>query len=71
MTAHTPSPWNIIPEPEPYAPIEIRNGYHVVCKLWMDDAPVHDFNAEQRANARLISAAQSCLWYNKQLPFLY
>lgn len=57
MTTHTPAPRNIIPQPEPYAPVEIRNGFHLICKLGFDDAPVEDFNAEQRANARLISAA--------------
>lgn len=39
---------------QPYLPINIKVGYDRICQLWQDDAPVHDFNAMQHANARLI-----------------
>ena len=29
--------------------------------MWKDDAPVHDYNAEQDANAKLITAAPELL----------
>jgi len=47
---------------EPYADILIQsaNGIHVA-KLYQDDAPCHDYNAEQRRMARLFTAAPELL----------
>ncbi len=62
-TKHTPGPWTSDEHEhdEPYQPIRIRAAGRTLCKIWLDDAPVHDFNAEQRANARLIAAAPEML----------
>jgi len=54
---HTPTPWTIELPEEPYSDIEIKSGRRRVLKLWLDDAPVNDFNDEQRANAKLIVKA--------------
>ncbi len=59
MSKWTPGPW-ATDETEhevPYQAIRILGKNRGICSIWMDDAPVHDFNAEQRANARLIAAA--------------
>lgn len=55
--AGTPGNWtdDCREHDEPYQPIKIKGGRHTVCSVWMDDAPVHDFNAMQRANARRIA----------------
>lgn len=55
----TPGPWtdNKKDHGEPYQPIDINGRFHHVCTIWIDDAPVEDFNREQRANAHLIAAA--------------
>lgn len=42
----------------PYQPVKIRSGYHSVCTLWFDDAPVRDFNSQQAANVKFLIAAQ-------------
>jgi len=48
-----------------YQDIKINAGSHrIVATVWIDDAPVHDFNAEQRANARRLVAC-----WNALLPF--
>ena len=62
-TQHTPGPWSTdLPEhEEPYQDIRIQAGTRGICRVWMDDAPVHDYNAEQLANARLIAAAPELL----------
>lgn len=39
-----------------YMPIEIRDGTRVICKVYQDDAPLHDYNREQTAYARRIVA---------------
>ena len=64
MSAHTPGPWadDKAAHDAPYQDIDIKAGSHrTVCTIWIDDAPVHDFNAEQNANARLIAAAPDLL----------
>lgn len=57
MSEHTKTPWctDELEHDTPYEPIDIlgENG-RLVCRFWIDDAPVHDYNAEQRANARHI-----------------
>jgi hypothetical protein len=62
-TKHTPGPWaNDLPEHEqPYQDICIQAGKRGICRVWIDDAPLHDYNAEQFANARLIAAAPDLL----------
>lgn len=49
--------WYNVSGDEPYAGIKIMSGRKVIAKLWLDDAPVHDFNAEQSNNAAFIAAA--------------
>lgn len=62
MTQHTPEPWKVSPqEDSPYEDIVLSAGTHKIAKLWLDDAPVHDYNAEQRANARRIVACVNAL----------
>lgn len=61
---HTPGPWTTDEKDHdaPYQSIRIRSAmHHTVCTVWIDDAPVHEFNAEQRTNARLIAAAPDLL----------
>lgn len=63
-TQHTPGPWTTDEDDHdaPYQDIKIKAGNHrTVCTVWIDDAPVRDFNAEQQANARLIAAAPELL----------
>ena len=62
-TAHTPGPWETDEGQHdvPYQNICITHGLNHICELWMDDAPVEEFNREQRANARLIAAAPDLL----------
>lgn len=62
MYKPTEGPWIIAPpDCDPYEDIRImsaeRGRGHVICRLGLDDAPVHDFNGMQRANARLIVLA--------------
>lgn len=64
MSKHTPGPWvtDEVDHDAPYENIKIKAGnHHTVCTVWIDDAPVHDFNAMQYANARLIAAAPELL----------
>jgi hypothetical protein len=65
MIKHTPGPWmdDQADHDAPYQDIRIKGGSprRTVCIVWIDDAPVHDFNAEQDANARLIAAAPDML----------
>lgn len=61
---HTPGPWSTdeADHDAPYQDITICGGRHRrICSVWIDDAPVHDYNAEQKANARLIAAAPELL----------
>lgn len=68
-TNHTPGPWTTDEDDHDalYQNIKIKAGkHHTVCTVWIDDAPVRDFNAEQQANARLIAAAPELLEALKQ-----
>ncbi len=58
----TPGPWecDFQDHDARYQDVKIRPSgrkYHAICKVWMDDAPVPEFNAEQKGNAHLIAAA--------------
>lgn len=45
----------------PYQNINLQIGSRTVATVWIDDAPVHDFNAEQIANARrLVACWNAC-----------
>jgi len=60
----TPGPWRVQPpDDEPYGDIIVeRADYHRrICRLWLDDAPVRDYNEAQYKNARLIAAAPQLL----------
>lgn len=63
MSKHTPGPWDtdLSEHDHPYQDIAVRSGTRTICRVWIDDAPVHDYNAEQLANARLIAAAPELL----------
>src|SRR5688572_3623792 len=63
MIKHTPGPWgtNEHEHDAPYQDIKIKAENHSIATLWIDDAPVHDYNREQHANARLIVAAPDLL----------
>lgn len=54
MSEHSKEPWEIYC-PEPYDMI-IHSENHRVCKVWLDDSPLTDFNTLQCANARRIVA---------------
>ncbi|MFW9595020.1 MAG: hypothetical protein ACMV1D_05935, partial [Macromonas sp.] len=57
---HTKGPWatDEADHDAPHQNIKVKAGkHHTVCTVWIDDAPVRDFNAEQQANAHLIAAA--------------
>lgn len=46
---------------EPYQNIKLQVGKHTVATVYIDDAPVHDYNREQRANARrLVACWNAC-----------
>lgn len=46
---------------EPYQNISLVIGTRTVATICIDDAPVHDFNAEQQANARrLVACWNAC-----------
>lgn len=68
MSKHTPGPWQTdqAEHDAPYQDIRIHAGKGSICCVWIDDAPLHDYNAEQRANARLIAAAPELLEALKQ-----
>jgi hypothetical protein len=57
--SHTPGPWTIAMD-EPYD-LRVVAGNRGICEVWLDDAPVVDFNNEQHDNARLIAAAPDLL----------
>lgn len=64
MSKQTPGPWSTdeADHDEPYQDIKIKAGKHrTICTVWIDDAPVRDFNSEQTVNARLIAAAPDLL----------
>ena len=62
-TQHTPGPWGTdrSEHDHPYQDIVVRAGTRTICRVWIDDAPVHDYNAAQLANASLIAAAPDLL----------
>ncbi len=70
MTQHTALPWNSNEHEHdtPFQEIEIKGADgRRVCRIWLDDAPLPDYNQIQRANARLIVQAVN---YHKRLQAL-
>ena len=64
LSGFTPGPWetNEAEHDCPYQDVVIRDTKgRGICRIWFDDAPVPDYNAEQSANARLIKAAPALL----------
>lgn len=63
MSGHTPGTWDtdLSEHDAPYQDIVVRSGTRGICTVWIDDAPCNDYNAEQRANARLIAASPDLL----------
>lgn len=63
MTNFTPGPWTTDEDDhdQKYQDIKIKAGYRSIATVWIDDAPVQDYNAEQRANVALITAAPDLL----------
>jgi hypothetical protein len=59
----TPGPWQTDcgQHDAPYQDIRVQAGGHRICIVWIDDAPVPEYNATQEANARLIAAAPELL----------
>ena len=57
MGEHTNTPWRTdeLEHDTPYEPVDIlgENG-DLVCRFWIDDAPVPEYNRRQKANARYI-----------------
>ena len=67
---HTPDKWRVAPQDsDPYEPIRVEDARtaETICKLWLDDAPVPEYNAKQRNRARLIAAAPELLEALKEL----
>ena len=64
MSNHTPEPWfdDRATHDEPYQNIKILGDENRgICWLWIDDAPVDDWNSEQRANARrIVTCVNAC-----------
>lgn len=64
MSKHTPEPWfdDRATHDQPYQNIKILGDENRgICWLWIDDAPVDDWNAEQRANAkRIVTCVNAC-----------
>jgi hypothetical protein len=66
LEAASPGPWERLQTgsvADPYAPLKVKPlmGIHTIATLPLDDAPVEDFNREQRANARLIAKAPTLI----------
>ena len=59
MKPGTSTPWKVEEcQDEPYGDIRIVGGLNMgIAKLWLDDAPVQDYNDEQVANAKFIVEA--------------
>lgn len=59
----TPGPWTTDEREhnDPYQHVRIVGGGRAIAELWIDDAPVPEYNAEQYANARLIATAPDLL----------
>ena len=64
MSKHTPEPWfdDRATHDELYQNIKILGDENRgICWLWIDDAPVDDWNSEQRANAnRIVTCVNAC-----------
>lgn len=64
MSKHTPEPWldDRATHDDPYQNIKILGDENRgICWLWIDDAPVDDWNTEQRANAnRIVTCINAC-----------
>ena len=64
MSDHTPEPWfdDRATHDQPYQNIKILGDENRgICWLWIDDAPVDDWNAEQQANAkRIVTCINAC-----------
>jgi hypothetical protein len=65
VSKHTPGPWKKVMD-EPYD-LRIKAGDRGICEVWLDDAPVPDYNEEQQANASLIAAAPDLLTAAKRI----
>lgn len=66
---YTPGPWTTDEDDHdaPHQNIKVKAGkHHTVCTVWIDDAPVRDFNSTQQANARLIAASPTMYEYINQ-----
>jgi hypothetical protein len=63
LSNFTPGPWttNKHEHDEKYQDILINGENRAIARIWIDDAPVEDYNREQEANARLIVAAPDLL----------
>ena len=64
LSGFTPGPWetNEAEHDCPYQDVVIRDTKgRGICRIWFDDAPVPDYNAEQSANVRLIKSAPALL----------
>jgi hypothetical protein len=62
MSEHTKEPWTLAySDDDPYGPIKVCGKYGAIAKLWLDDAPVPDFNAQQQANGdRIVACVNAC-----------
>ena len=56
--ADTPGEWgtDCADHDQPYLDIKIKSGHRNIATVWIDDAPVPDYNQMQKANAALIVA---------------
>lgn len=62
-TKHTQGLWatDEADHDTPFQNINIQASNHTICTVWIDDAPVRDFNSEQQANARrIIACVNAC-----------
>ena len=59
LSEATPGPWgdDCADHDAPYENIKIKADHRTICTIWIDDAPVPDFNRGQEANAELIKLA--------------
>jgi hypothetical protein len=62
----SPGPWAWALS-EPYFLQVFGSDKHAICEVYLDDAPVEDYNRRQRCNAQLLSAAPDLL--EALLPF--
>ena len=70
MTKHTKGPWetDCSDHEQPYLDIKIRAAKkfaRTICTVYIDDAPVRDYNDEQYANAaRIVACVNALEGYN-------